>query len=198
LFPTTQRSAIQGVREGDPAAWERLVAAYWKPAYKHLRLKWKQPPDRAQDTVQSFFSRAFEKEFFAGYDPTRARFRTFLKLCLDRHQSNERQRTLRLDFAEAEAELTHSVATDPDDVFDREWKRQLFTSAIEKLKGTLEPTLFRIFEQYDLGDPPRPRYDDLAREHGLPVTTITNHLAKARRELRAHVQSALAELEDGL
>jgi RNA polymerase sigma factor (sigma-70 family) len=198
LFPSTQRSAVQGVRDGDPASWERLVSAYWKPAYKHLRLKWNQPPDRAEDGVQSFFAKAHERDFFAAFDPAKARFRTFFKLCLDRHQSNERQRVLRVDFAEAEAELHLSQKVDPDEVFDREWKRQLFAQAVAGLKAGLDPVVFRIFEAYDLSEPPRPRYEDLAQEHGLPVTTVTNHLAKARRELRARVQAALAELEDRL
>lgn len=180
-------------------AWETLVAAYWKPAYKHLRLKWKLTPEGAEDTVQAFFARALERDFFAGYDPGKARFRTFFKLCLDRHRSNEAKRVLHVDFAEAEGELARSAGgSDPDAVFELEWKRQLFAAAVDALKAKLEPTQFRIFEQYDLCDPPRPRYEDLAREHGLPVTTITNHLAKARRLLRELVQVRLGELEESL
>jgi len=205
LFPTTHRSAVQRVRSDDAQergrAWETLVAAYWKPAYKHVRLKWKQTPQGAEDTVQSFFARALERDFFATYDPGKARFRTFFKLCLDRHQSNEneKKRVLDVDFGEAEGELQRAAGgADPDAVFDREWKRQLFAAAVGELKTKLEPVQFRVFEQYDLCDPPRPRYEDLAREHGLPVTTITNHLAKARRTLRELVQARLGELEESL
>ncbi len=181
-------------------AWQTLVAAYWKPAYKHLRLKWKRDPQGAEDTVQSFFARALEKGFFDGYDPGKARFRTFFKLCLDRHQSNERHRVLSVDFEAAERELQRVPAAhaDPDAVFDHEWKRQLFAAAIDELRARLEPDVFRVFEQYDLCDPPRPRYEDLARAHALPVTTITNHLSKARRALRELVQARLGELEESL
>ena len=204
MFPTTHRSAVQGVRSDDAGererSWETLVAAYWKPAYKHVRLKWKQPPQAAEDTVQSFFARAHERDFFAAYDPAKARFRTFFKLCLDRHQSHEKKQVLQVDFASAEAELEKTAAAgdDPDQVFDREWKRALFAAAIDALKAEVDATVFRIFEQYVLCEPPRPRYEDLAREHGLPVTTVTNHLAKARRVLREHVQRRLGELEEEL
>ncbi|MBL8950913.1 MAG: hypothetical protein JNK82_09070 [Myxococcaceae bacterium] len=103
MFPTTHGSAVQRVRSDDAGersrAFSTLVAAYWKPAYKHLRLKWKQTPQGAEDTVQAFFARAFERDFFASYDPTKARFRTFFKLCLDRHQSNQPARPLNVDFA---------------------------------------------------------------------------------------------------
>lgn len=201
LFPTTHRSAVQGVRSDDARererSWGTLVAAYWKPAYKHLRLKWKQSPQEAEDTVQSFFARALEREFFAGYDPSKARFRTFFKLCLDRHKTDAKKQVLQVSFPEAERELERAAAPDdPDAVFDREWKRQLFASAIDALKAELDPTVFAIFEQYDLREPPRPTYDELARRHGVPATTVTNHLAKARRLLREHVQRLAAELED--
>lgn len=203
MFPTTHKSAIQGVRSDDASererSWETLVAAYWRPAYKHVRLKWKKQPAAAEDTVQSFFARALERDFFAAYDPAKARFRTFFKLCLDRHQASEPKRVLQVDFAAAEAELEKAAAPDdPEKVFEREWKRQLFAAAIAEVKGELDATVFRIFEQYDLAEPPRPRYEDLALEHGLPATQVTNHLAKARRLLREAVQRRLGELEEEL
>ena len=69
-----------------------------------------------------------------------------------------------------------SNRTNPDDVFEREHKRQLFGLAVQQLKAELDATVFRIFEQYDLTDAARPRYEDLAHEHGLPVTTVTTSL----------------------
>lgn len=197
---------MQGVKSADPVerdrSWEALVKAYWKPAYKHLRIKWKAGPDDARDSVQGFFERALERDFFDGYDPAVARFRTFFKLCLDRHQSNAVRARARggktLDFAEAEAELERAGAAayaSPDDVFDREWRRQLFADAVSALEARCsregKGAVFAIFRAYDLSEPPRPRYEDLAATHGLPVTTVTNHLAWARRTLRANVLEAL-------
>ena len=48
----------------------------------------------AEDLTQGFFTRAMEKEFFGGYDPAKARFRTFLRTCLDRFVANEDQAPL--------------------------------------------------------------------------------------------------------
>jgi len=56
---------------------------------------------------------------------------------------------------------------------------------------------FALFERYDLDEPAggaRPSYEQLAREHALPVTQVTNHLAWARREFRAIVLDKLREL----
>ena len=73
-------------------------------------------PDDAADLTQGFFLRAFEKDFFAGFDPSRARFRTYLRTCLDGFVANARKADARLkrgggvtlipiDFDEAEREL---------------------------------------------------------------------------------------------
>src|SRR5262249_57887424 len=99
-----------------------MVAVYWKPVYKYIRLKWRIPLDEAQDTTQEFFARAIEKSFFESYDASKARFRTFLRLCLDRFIANERKASARmkrgggqaivpLDFETAGGELgRHGVA----------------------------------------------------------------------------------------
>ena len=63
--------------------WEALVSAYWKPVYKHLRLRWRADAESARDMTQEFFARALEKSFFDEFDPERARFRTYLRVCVD-------------------------------------------------------------------------------------------------------------------
>jgi DNA-directed RNA polymerase specialized sigma24 family protein len=150
-----------------------------------------------------------EKDFFAGYDEERARFRTFLRICLDRFASNEHkaaarikrgggERALSLDFDGAEGELV--AAGDPhspEDVFDREWRRSLFDLAIEALRARSagdKATAFAAFERYDLCPGVRPTYEEIARELGVTTTTITNHLAWARRELRRLVLERLEEI----
>lgn len=213
-FPLTRPSAVLGAASSDPQvrarAWEALVAGYWLPAYKHVRVKWRASAADAADQVQSFFARAVERDFFQGYDPQRARFRTFFKLCLDRAVSNAGAAERRekrggggpaLDFAAAERELEQAGAAaweSPEDCFDREWKRALFSRALVALeRWALEqgkPQVWQAFASYDLAEPPRPRYEDLAQRLGVPATTITNHLALARRTLRGLVRDELAAL----
>jgi DNA-directed RNA polymerase specialized sigma24 family protein len=202
-FPTTRFSAIAGARSEDEGvrkrSWDALALAYWRPAYAHLRIKWKRSPDDAADLVQGFFERAVEKDFFAGYDAGRARFRTFLRVCLDRFVSNERRaegrdkrggglRALSIDFGAAESDLARAgTSASPEECFDREWRRAMFAAAIEVLRDECaangRANVFAAFERYDLAEE-RPTYEALGRELGVPATTITNHLSLARRELR--------------
>jgi DNA-directed RNA polymerase specialized sigma24 family protein len=98
------------------------------------------------------------------------------------------------DFEAAERELA-STGPSAEDVFLREWQREMFGLALDDLRAfclaTGRETQHRIFAQYDLADGPRPGYADLAREHGVPVTTVTNYLAWARRELRRLLRERL-------
>jgi RNA polymerase sigma factor (sigma-70 family) len=216
-FPTTRWSAVVGARSADglerQRSWAALVEAYWKPAYKHVRVRWKACPADAEDAIQGFFERAMEKDFFAAYDPQRARFRTFFRVCLERFVANEAKARgrlkrggaangLPLEFAAAEEELARAGADaweSPEECFEREWRRNVFALAVEALGAECEAkgkaAWFSLFQRYDLGEPSeRPTYDELALELGVPVTTITNRLAYARRELRRLVIERLSEI----
>jgi len=214
-FPTTRWSALVGARSDDSGerqrSWTTLVSAYWKPAYKHVRIRWHRSREDAEDLLQGFFERAMSKDFFATYDPDKARFRTFFRTCLDRWVSNEAkaaarekrgggQIALSLDFDAAEGGLAHvDKEASPEELFDREWKRSVFEIAIADLRARCDAdgkgSAFRVFERYDLSDPDeRPTYDVLAKDVGVPVTTVTSQLAWARRELRRVVLEKLGEI----
>lgn len=217
-FPVTRPSAIVAARSDDPVArrraFERIVRAYWKPVYKYVRARWRRSADDAQDLTQEFFARLIEKDFLATYDPARARLRTFLRTCIDAMLANaerdaHRQKrgggatTLSLDFELAEGELARVglVSTEqPEDFFEKEWVRSLFGMAVEQLRTECSAAgkelQFRLFERYDLDDAAgeRPTYADLAREHGVATTDVTNHLAFARREFRRVTLEVLREM----
>ena len=202
-FPATRHSLIEAAAQS-PDALGEVVALYWKPAYKHVRIKWRRSNEEAKDLVQAFFAAVFERNLLAGFDPAKGRLRTWMRACLDHFVLKQDEAASRLkrgggvamtfDFDAAERELA-STAPSPEDVFLREWEREVFARALEDLRAECAATgkqvQHRIFEQYDLTDEPRPGYADLAREHGVPVSTVTNHLAWARRELRRLVRARM-------
>ena len=224
-FPATRHSVVAGIASSDVQtrriAFDALVAAYWRPVYKYIRMKWHAERDDAADLTQEFFARAYEKGSLGRFDSGRARFRTFLRVCLDGFVANEQKAASRikrggdvsfvpLDFAAAENELAahpnvrageSAVAgVDDDALFRREWVRALFTDAVSSLRASCEAAgkekQFAVFERYDLDDSVngRPTYADLGAELGVPVTQVTNYLAFARRELRRLVLERLEEL----
>ncbi len=202
-------------------ALDLLVRAYWKPVYKYIRIRWNKSREDAQDLTQEFFARAIEKGFFDRFDPAKARLRTFVRVCVDGMAENEAKAAgrlkrggdavhLSLDFDSAETELGRSgpaavreIASPAsmEEFFEKEWVRSLFSLAVETLRGECEqrgkPIHFRLFEIYDLQDhdaATRASYDDLAREFGIAVTDVTNHLSFARREFRRIALEKLREM----
>lgn len=217
-FPNTRLSVVARTRSADEetrrVAYAAIIEAYWKPAYKHLRMKWSLDPDTAADLTQEFFTSTLEKDIVERYDPERSRFRTYLRLCLDGFASNARKAerrlkrgggvtTVPLDFETAEGEIGRHepvVSADADDVFDREWVRSLLERSVADLKRHAgesgRPVMFEVFSKYDLADDDstRPTYAEIARELGITAATVTNHLAAMRRHFRAIVLERLREL----
>ncbi len=218
-FPVTRYSVVRSLGSGDAEvrgrAYETLVASYWKPVYKYVRLRWHSRREDAEDLTQDFFTQAFDKHWLEKYDPSRSRFRTFLRTCVDGSVAHAQKAANRLkrggglsrvpmDFADAELELRGtelSVESDVDDFFRREWVRAVFELAIRRLRTECarlgKATHFALFERYDIQAAGRGEvltYAALAKELGLPDTQVTNYLAFARRRFRQHVLDALHEL----
>lgn len=212
-FPVTVRSVLERVRSPDAevrgAAFGDLTAGYWRPSYHYLRLHWRLPPEEAEDIVQAFFTTAFEKRYLERYEPAKAKFRTFLRTCLDRFVQNHRKAAraarrggkttvLSLDFPGAEHELAAVSAREVSDVerfFHDETIRALFARSVETLRRACEaegkPAIFRTFERHDLAPTPETTYATVARDLDLTTAQVTNYLHAARRRFR---EIALAEL----
>jgi RNA polymerase sigma factor (sigma-70 family) len=217
-FPATRHSAVLAAQSDDLIERERglaiLVAAYWKPIYKYLRIRHREGNEDAKDLTQGFFARALEKEFFAAYDPGKGSFRTYLRVCLDRYVANEKKAAQRqkrspgspvvpLDFDVAEGELARAEpAADRtmEQYFHDEFVRSLFALSVDTLREECalrgKDLPFRLFERYELDRDPEERltYERMAEELNIPVTQVTNFLAFARREFRRIVLEKLREI----
>lgn len=209
-FPATQHSVVEGLSSTEPAvrarAHELLVRAYWRPVYATLRLGHGYQPDDAADLTQEFFLHSLEKHTLAGFDPARARFRTWVRTCLRGFVGHARQAEARLkrggglravpwDAAELEADLAAAPGEDP---FDREWARGIIALALGELESRCraggQSVRWEVFRRYDIEwaeRERRPTYAELAESMGLPTSQVTNHLHWARRAFRQGILDAL-------
>ena len=214
LFPITQVSTIREAGASDGLsrlrAFETLTRVYRRPVYVYLRLKWRMDPTLSEDLTQEFFATAFANRYFDVYLPAKGRFRTFLRTCLDRlvskHlQAQGRQKrsgdrlALALPPDEAERMLaTIPVERDMEAVFDAEWIRGLMTESLQALREDAEARGKRLglalFERIAFADGPPPTYAQLARDHGIGVTAVTNQLSRTRRRFREIVLEKLRDV----
>lgn len=220
-FPATRWSVVEAVRSRDPEeqtrALDTLFAAYWKPIYKYVRLRWNRPVEEAEDLTQGFFAELLERGLLGKYDPGKSRLRTYLRLCADSFVMNEgkaatRQKRggtithLALDVPAAESELA-GTTIDPASIpsaesleqfFEKEWIRSLFSLAVEDLRMLCveqeRERAFLLFEDYDLAGDADVSYAKLSAAHSIPVSDVTNALSWARREFRRIALERLRQL----
>jgi hypothetical protein len=220
-FPATRWSVIEAIRGRDLVEQTRalgaLFAAYWRPIYKYVRLRWNRPAEDAQDLTQGFFAEVLERDLLAKYDPAKSKLRSYLRMCVDSFVMNQDKAARRqkrggnaphvaLDFQAAENELSDATI-DPasipspdslEEFFEKEWVRSLFALAVEDLRKLCSERerdrAFRLFEDYDLSGDTEISYEILAAKYGLAVTDVTNGLSWARREFRRIALERLREL----
>ena len=127
-------------------ALEKLCRNYWLPIYAFVRRQGHSPHD-AQDLTQEFFTRLLERNYLAGVDREKGRFRSFLLASLKHFLANEWDKAkaqkrggdrvlISIDAASAE----NSVHLEPADVltaekiFERRWALSLLEQVLRRLR----------------------------------------------------------------
>jgi RNA polymerase sigma factor (sigma-70 family) len=210
IFPSTQLSLLEAV-SGPGAvpneALERVAALYWKPVCRFVRLKFRQSEDAAEDLTQEFFASALERDFFRRFDPSLASFRTYLRMAVEHFAANQyaaagrQKRGGGIAFEDAGA-VEIAAGLSPEEIFEQEWRRQVFALALDDLRAHCESggklVQWRVFQAYDLAESDRrPSYAELAAQHGIAETSVTNYLAWGRRMLRGFAEARLRGVTAG-
>ncbi len=199
------RSDDSTVRE---RATELVARAYREPIISVLQHRWALGREDAEDLTHDFFHHALSKEWLQRFDPSRGRFRSFLRSCLFAYASTAHEAGARLKRGGGSHQVSLSdigadAATTPDvdALFDREWARAVLELSLEALQReceregrgqALEVFLARDVEGADLESPPS--YQDLADRFAISPSQVTNYLNWARRRFRHHVLETLRSL----
>jgi len=205
-FPTTQLSLLKAATSGlSNEALNRVIALYWKPVYRFIRIKFRKNNEDAKDLTQSFFTTALQRDFFARFDPSKAAFRTYLRMAVERFAANQHAAEHRqkrggdVEFVPVDDQAITGESA--EQIYEREWQRQLFALAIDDLRGHCERSgkqiQLQIFDAYDLAEGDRPSYAELAARHHIPESSVTNHLAWGHRTLRGFVTERLRGVTSG-
>lgn len=127
-------------------ALERLCRNYWLPIYAFIRRQGHHPHD-AQDLTQEFFARLLERNYLAGVDREKGRFRSFLLASVKHFLANEWDKSkaqkrgggrlpISIDAAMAES----SCRLEPVDmvtaekIFERRWALALLEQVLRRLR----------------------------------------------------------------
>jgi RNA polymerase sigma-70 factor (ECF subfamily) len=150
IFVTTRWTMVLAAgKQNSPAAaiaLEELCRDYWYPLYAYVRHRGHSPAD-AEDLTQAFFAKFLEKNYLAGLDSNRGRFRAFLLASLKHFLANEWDRAnrqkrgggaalLSLDYqgADTRYQIDPPDHLSPDKLFDRAWALTLLEKVIARLR----------------------------------------------------------------
>jgi RNA polymerase sigma factor (sigma-70 family) len=141
---------LEAGRHSSPQAKEALATlcrVYWYPLYVFIRRQGF-AADESGDLTQEFFVRLLEKEFLAGVDRGKGRFRSFLLAACKHFLSNQRDRartkkrggarefiSIDLDHAENRYRLEPADDLTPEKLFQRRWAMTLLEQVLESLKN---------------------------------------------------------------
>jgi RNA polymerase sigma-70 factor (ECF subfamily) len=161
---------VQGCREGDRKACERLVLRYQKPVY-NAALRLLHNPEDARDVAQTAFMKAFEH--LAQYDP-RFRFYSWIY----RIAVNEALDTLGSRKPhEALSDEAPDEAAGPEQLVEGEQSQRAIEEALTRIKPELRAVIvLRHFTHLS--------YHEMAEILQLPEKTVKSRLHDARLLLR--------------
>ena len=149
LFPPTRHSVLDDLRGADVgrrrAAQEALARAYLRPgADTPSQSTGGGRPRRQRSWPRRFFRSVVERGLLESYDTRRARLRTYLRLCVDALVDNadvagqrEKRGGGMVSIPLEEMPEGMPAGESPDALFEREWRRTVFSLAVDRTRTHL-------------------------------------------------------------
>ena len=161
---TTKKSLLARVRAGDEVSWREFFSTY-RPLIILCGRDCGLTSDECDELVQQVMCEIFQKKILFKYnldevpedlnfkyDPSRGRFRYFLKGIVRNQALKLYHKRGRLIPTEELPELPSEEAFDAS--WDIEWRRHLFTQAMQELRSHVRAETFAAFEMYAIQERP--------------------------------------------
>jgi RNA polymerase sigma-70 factor (ECF subfamily) len=212
-FSTTRWSIVVMAGSQDPLrardALATLCRSYWYPLYAYVRRRGYSPED-AQDRTQEFLARLLEKDWVAGADRNRGRFRTFLLSAMKHFLSDEWDRArarkrgggdplLPLEFGAAETRLSREPGHDdtPERSFEKRWALTLLEEVVNRLRNEYEQdgkaALFAALHPCLVGERTAQPYAELARALESSESAVKSAVHRLRGRYRQLLRDEIAD-----
>ncbi|MGI9241231.1 MAG: RNA polymerase sigma factor [Verrucomicrobiales bacterium] len=209
--PTSLTEVIKSLGDdpGSQKALASLCSKYWYPLYAFLRRGGHSTED-AQDLTQGFFAEFLSGRGFAGFDPERAKLRTYMLGALKHYESNSRREKAALkrgggyefvsfDWMTAErwygAEPAHIDS--PDTIFHRRWAITLLGTAHEILRESYEKKdkseLFEALHIFLDGKPDNSSQEESAARLGMSLAATKMAISRMRDQRRQIMRAEIGK-----
>lgn len=212
-FATTHWTMVlHAAQESSPeasAALAQVCQGYWYPLYAFVRRQGFDP-HTAQDLTQEFFAKLIEKNYLAGADRQRGRFRWFLITAFkcflaneyDRAHAQKRgggERPLSLDQMTAEDRYANEPAdlTSADHLYDRRWALDLLARARTRLQeeyaATGKAERYELLSGFLPGEQPGASQAELGERLGLTENAVKQEVHRMKKRLGERIREEVAQ-----
>ena len=190
---TTKKSLLARVRAGDEVSWREFYETY-RPLIilcgKDCGLTQCEREELVQQVMCEIFNKDIlgkydidevPKDFIFKYDPSRGRFRYFLKAII-RNQArkiyHKRKEQVNID------DIPEPASEEKfDAVWDEEWKMHLLTQALVELRGHVQAETYAAFEMYALQERPVKEVTEFLNMSANSVYVAKNRCIATLREI---------------
>lgn len=216
-FPTTRWSVVLAAGgAGTPtarAALEELCQAYWYPLYALARRRGRATAE-AEDAVQGFFARLLARDALSRADPTKGRFRAYLRTAFANHLAKEAAHAsaakrggghtvVSLDVRDAERriDLEPAGGQSPEAAFERDWALSILHGALDVVRAGYaargQAALFEALEPHLVPGAAPAQQAEVAGTLGMREGAVRVAIHRLRRRFRDALVDAVAQTVDG-
>src|SRR5688572_11335986 len=168
-------------------AWDQFGARYAPIIGAFARRLGARPQD-VDDVVQDVLLGFYLKSPTFIYDPSKGKFRSYLKVCTYRAVHKRLGSAARVNNQPLDAVDPEAVAV--DQVWNDVWEQQLLRRALDDVRDTMGPTkTFRAFELYVVFDQPAQAVADKLEMH-------INSVYRAKEQVTRMLQEKVAAMKD--
>jgi RNA polymerase sigma-70 factor (ECF subfamily) len=200
-FQTTHWSLVAAARDGSSPqarkALAELCEIYWYPLYAFIRRSG-HGMEESRDLTQEFFARLLEKDYLAGVDREKGKFRSFLLTACKNFLANECDRAAALkrgggctiqsfDSTDAEKRFGQEPAhhSTPERLYERRWALMLLQNALGQLRREFQQAgkeaVFERLKGLLTGEKREERYADAAVTLGISESSVKVSVHRLRR-----------------
>ena len=195
---TTKKSLLARVRAGDEVSWREFYETY-RPLIILCGRDCGLTYEENEELVQLVMCEIFQKDILAKYnidevpkdivfqyDPSRGRFRYFLKAII-RNQAfklyHKRHEHVNIE------EIPEPASDDKFDAsWEEEWRRHIFTQAMLELRNQVQSNTFAAFEMYAVQGRPVKEVADFLNMSVNSVYVAKNRCIESLKEIMENLE----------
>ena len=179
---TTHFSVVNNLRNEDNSSWNRFFVTYGPLIRLHGR-DCGVPESALDDLVQDVMLSIFKQSKTFVYDPSRGRFRDYLRFIIRARANDIFRAHYKEERAVQSVEVTELYL---DDLYTSEWEEHIQKESLKRLKELSSSQHYQIFHMAVVQnrDP-----KDLAKFFNMPRTTVYSIRLRMEEKLREIVKS---------